>query len=126
MDKACKLLNKEFAASGRTKNNMDKAEQTQDQTIVDLLIEAGLIDKEDKKTAQDVQKNFGGKIGEILVSAHKLSEIAYEAAFECEHLICQNKIRLEETIIALNYCERSRVNLTDAFQELGFQIDLTC
>ncbi len=123
-DKACEILKKEFAASGRTKSNIDKTEQMREQKVVDLLIDAGLINKEDKKTAQGVQKNFGGKIGEILVSAHKLSKIAYEAAFECERLICQNKIKLEESIIALNYCERSRVNLTDAIQELGFQIDL--
>ncbi len=121
-DKACEILQKEFTASGRTNSNAVKAEQLQEQNVIDLLIEAGLINKEDKKTVQDVQTKFGGKTGEILVSAHKLSQIAYDAAVECERLICQNKIKLEESIIALNYCERSRVTLPDAIQELGFQI----
>jgi hypothetical protein len=121
-EKACEILNKDFVLSGRIKSNIDRAEQLREKKIVDLLVEAGLINQEDKKTAQDVQIKFGGKIGEILVSAHKLSEITYKAAFECDQLVNQNKIKVEESIIALNYCERSRVNLTEAMQELGFQV----
>jgi hypothetical protein len=122
-EKACEFLNKEFVLSGRTKSNIDKIEQAQQQKIVNLLLEVGLINKEDKKIAQDVQQKFGGEIGDILVSAHKLSKIAYEAACECDRLIGENKIKPEEYMIALNYCERSRVSLTDALNELGFQLN---
>ncbi len=63
-------------------------------------------------------------MGDILVSAGKVNQKTIAAAHQCEYLLSEKKIKLEQAMIALNYCERSRVGLTEAIVDLGWRDDL--
>lgn len=90
---------------------------------MELLVRCSLITAHDKETAFAVQKKHGGQPGQILVSAGKLHLKTYLAAIEGDAMLRQNRIKLEQVIIALNYCARTRMNLSDAIKELGFLTD---
>jgi hypothetical protein len=57
---------------------------------------------------------------QILKSAGKLEMKTYEAAVICIQLIHIGKMKVEQCIIALNYCSRSRVGFDEAMEELNW------
>lgn len=57
---------------------------------------------------------------QILKSAGKLEMKTYEAAVTCIRLIHVGKMKVEQCIIALNYCSRSRVGFDEAMEELNW------
>ena len=121
---ACLALKKELSNSKSSKEQNLARTSEQDRTAVDLLIKAGVISQEDKDIAYRVQKQHGGKIDNILVAAGKGSKKTFAAALQCEYLLSQKKIKIEQVMIALNYCERSRVGLAEAIADLGWHADL--
>jgi len=57
---------------------------------------------------------------QILASAGKLDLTTYKAASKAVPLIRDNKMKVEQCIIALNYCSRSRVDFETALDELNW------
>lgn len=86
----------------------------------DLLQKAGLLNENDLKTASEVRRKHGGDMVQILQSAGKLDVTTYEAASICLPLIREGLMKVEQCIIALNYCNRSRVGFDAALEELGW------
>ncbi len=87
----------------------------------DLLKQAGIITDTDIQTAQTVLRKHGGDIVEILVSAGKFDKNTFEAAHIVRPLIEATLMKLEQAIIVLNYCCRSRVDFDTAIDEMGWQ-----
>lgn len=87
----------------------------------DLLKQAGIITDTDIQTAQTVLRKHGGDIVEILVSAGKFDRNTFEAAHIVRPLIEATLMKLEQAIIVLNYCCRSRVDFDTAIDEMGWQ-----
>ncbi len=87
----------------------------------DLLKQAGIITDTDIQTAQTVLRKHGGDIVEILVSAGKFDKNTFEAAHIVRPLIDATLMKLEQAIIVLNYCCRSRVDFDTAIDEMGWQ-----
>lgn len=83
-----------------------------------LLMQAGLISKEDLQLAQSVVKKHGGDMASILQAAQKLDAKTFEAAVICLGLQNDGLMKLEQTVIVLNYCSRSRVTFDEALNEL--------
>ncbi|MBX9692188.1 MAG: hypothetical protein K2Z81_07385, partial [Cyanobacteria bacterium] len=89
---------------------------------LDLLLKAQLVSAFDHDTASKVRDKRGGQLVQILVKAGKLDKHTADAAFKCLALIASNKLREEKAIIALHYCQRSRVGLDEALATLGWEM----
>jgi hypothetical protein len=123
-NEACQAFKRELASGKSQKSSSSVITAAQQEAVVSLLVEAGLLSKNDKDTAYRVQRRHGGKIDNILAAAGKVSKKTFAAGIECERLLAQKKIKIEQVMIALNYCERSRVGLKEAIVDLGWQHDL--
>ena len=87
----------------------------------DLLKKAGIITDTDIQTGQTVLRKHGGDIVDILISAGKFDRNTFEAADIVRPLIDATLMKLEQAIIVLNYCCRSRVDFDTAIDEMGWQ-----
>jgi hypothetical protein len=96
-------------------------ESTHDQNILELIIKAKLILPGDLDAAIAVKKKHGGEVAKILEAAGKVDKITYEAAGRCQTLLEEKRLKIEQAIIALHYCQRSRVSFDDAIDELGWE-----
>lgn len=88
---------------------------------LDLLQKAELIKPDDFKSAKIVQLKHGGDLSQILKAAGKLDDTTYQSAEKCAVLIQNKSMKVEQCIIALNYCNRMRVGIDAALEELGWQ-----
>jgi hypothetical protein len=87
----------------------------------ELLIKSGLLTENDIKTAQEVRQKHGGDIRNILQAAGKVDSKTMAAAGTCASLVQANLMKVEQCIIALNYCSRSRVGFDEALEELRWE-----
>jgi len=106
------------AAVGRSPMDAEKARDYH--AAFDLLMKAGILNQNDMKTAEGVRAKHGGDLMLILKSAGKLEATTFDAALICIRLIHASKMKVEQCIIALNYCSRSRVGFDAALEELGW------
>jgi hypothetical protein len=120
-------LSKEEAVEAFIQEHFGKAgkqgtgESSHDQNILELVIKAKLIQRSDLDAAIAVKKKHGGDVSKILEAAGKVDKITYEAAGKCQTLLEEKRIKIEQAIIALHYCQRSRVSFDDAIVELGWE-----
>ncbi|MBN9394985.1 MAG: hypothetical protein J0H83_07045 [Candidatus Melainabacteria bacterium] len=102
--------------------------QTQSQTqggrdlkgAFDLLQKAQLLTESDITTANNVRKKHGGDLIQILEAAGKCNRKTVDAALLSLPLIREGLMRIDQVIMALNYCERMRVTFDDALDEMGW------
>jgi len=92
-----------------------------DQKVLELFIKAKLIQPGDLEAAVAVKKKHGGDVAKILEAAGKFDKLTFEAATVCQGLLEENRLKVEQAIIALHYCQRSRVSFEDAILELGWE-----
>jgi len=146
LDAALKL--QELVASGVV-NGMQASEllkqvNAKHITVQQALSESGLLSRQDDgmkevfnllKTsgflseAQSSQIQSGSSAGALglrgaLIASRLVDEALVNAASRCCRLIAEGLLKLEQAIIALNYCQRSRISLEDAFEELTWDIPL--
>jgi hypothetical protein len=86
----------------------------------ELLEKAGLLNKDDISTAKNVSRKHGGDLVSILKAAQKLDDKTFEAALTCVALLGEELMKLEQCIITLNYCSRSRVGFDEALEDLNW------
>lgn len=91
--------------------------------LIDLLKQAQLATDESIDATSKSVSNSADVIKALLVK-EVLHPITFEAAMECQKLIAAKRLAIGQAIIALGYCERSRINLSDAFSEMGWDITL--
>lgn len=87
----------------------------------DLLIKSGLLTEDDIKTSNEVREKHGGDIRNILQAAGKVDSKTMSAAMICASLVKASSMKVEQCIIALNYCSRSRVGFDEALEELRWE-----
>jgi len=87
----------------------------------DILQKAQLLTESDLTTAMNVRKKHGGDIVQILEAAGKVNSKTVDAALTSLPLIREGLMKIEQVIMALNYCERMRVSFDDALEEMGWQ-----
>lgn len=87
----------------------------------DLLQKAGILSDDDIQDALAVRKKHGGDLVGILEAAGKVNRKTVDAAFICLPLIREGLLKMEQSIIALNYCSRMRVGFDEALDEMGWQ-----
>src|SRR5262249_50089162 len=118
---ACKALYGEYFGT-RSEGTSDDAEDDSPQAnrVIRLLIKAGIINDQDVIRAKNIRQKHGGKVSKILIATGKIEPKTFEAAVECDALLSGDKIKLEKAMIALHYCQRSRVSFKEAVKELGW------
>ncbi|MBI1270972.1 hypothetical protein GC174_11120 [bacterium] len=103
------------------KKGSGDSETKESTKAVELLKSAGLLSDFDLDTASKVKDKHGGRLVNILQRAGKLDAMTVEAALQCVRLMKEDKLNLDKAAIALHYCQRSRVSLDDALDELGWK-----
>ena len=98
-----------------------KLEDKETQAAFKLLEQAGLLTQDDIKTAQGVRGKHGGDLVSILEAAQKLDNQTLEAAKICNSFEKEGSLKLEQCVILLNYCSRSRVSFDEAISELNWK-----
>ncbi len=86
--------------------------------VLKLLKQAGLITEIDYDKAMEGHQK--GEIGQHLLTRSVIDPQTLHCAVQCQSLINSNELKVEKAIIALHYCQRMRVPLEEALQELGY------
>lgn len=89
--------------------------------ILELIKQAGLVSNEDIELAARLHNEEGTDLAKRLVALGKLENKTLLAARQCLSLIEKGRLRLERAVIALVYCQRSRVGIYEAVEELGWE-----
>jgi hypothetical protein len=109
---------RECFGAARPETNKDQPEVDR---AINLLRYAGMLEPQDMEAAADIRAKHGGDLLNILVSAGKLDEVTLEAAIQCQYFVNQNRLKVEQSVILLHFCQRSRITLDEAIEELGFE-----
>jgi len=115
-------------ASEAAKNKAASAERAKKVAMspplsaVDLLRQAGIVTEEDIEKARTMDQDKGAKLERHLISMGKLDTKTVLASYQCMTMLTQKRLKVEQAIIALNFCQRSRVDFTDAMKELGWEL----
>jgi len=98
-----------------------KPEEKEVLAALKLFEQAGLLSADDIKTAEDVSHKHGGDVVSILMAAQKLDDKTLEAARICNTLEKEGSLKLEQCVMIINYCSRSRVDFDEAIVELNWE-----
>jgi hypothetical protein len=89
---------------------------------LDLLKTSGLVsDMHYRLSVSAVNLKLHDVRG-ALSSTGAIDELLFQAAMRCQFLMTEQKMRLEQAVIALHYCARSRTNLDEAIKELSWSV----
>jgi hypothetical protein len=99
-----------------------QAEMAAPASAVELLKQAGIVTEDDIQKAQSLDKDQGAKIEKHLVAMGKIDTKTVLAAYQCMTMLTQKRLKVEQAIIALNFCQRSRVDFADAMKDLGWEL----
>ncbi len=124
-DEAFDILYKEVFGVGKEKKAAkamgDFTEKESEDALI-LLKVAGLLSDFDIESARKVALKHQSNVLKILKTSGKLDEFTVEASVKLANLVDGNKFKPDQAVIALHFCQRSRVSLEDALKELGWQI----
>jgi hypothetical protein len=123
-DEAFDVLYKEVFGVGKEKKAAKAAGEFSDKESEDALIllkVAGLLSDFDIESARKVAQKHNSNVLKILRTSGKLDEFTVEASVKLAKLVDDNKFKPDQAVIALHFCQRSRVSLEDALKELGWQ-----
>lgn len=134
-EEAFDILYKEVFGVGKEKEDTDKAKGTEKKAIKEfefstkeiedaliLLKVAGLLSDFDIESARKVALKHNSNVLKILKTSGKLDEFTLDASVKLAKMVDANKFKPDQAVIALHFCQRSRVSLEDALKELGWQI----
>ena len=57
-----------------------------------------------------------------LVAMGKIDTKTVLASYQCMTMLTQKRLEVGQAIIALNFCQRSRVDFGEAMKELGWEL----
>lgn len=126
-DEAFDVLYKEVFGVGKekaekSKKGDDAKEKPASEDALIILKVAGLLSDFDIESAKKVQAKHGGSVLKILKTSGKLDDFTVDASIKLAKLVDDNKFKPDQAVIALHFCQRSRVSLDDALKELGWKI----
>ncbi len=97
------------------------AEQPEVERAINLLRYAGMLEPQDMEAAENIRKKHGGQLLNILLSAGKIDDVTLEAAIHCQYFVNHKRMKVEQAVILLHFCQRSRISLYEAIDELGLE-----
>jgi len=121
-EEAFDVLYKEVFGVGEKKpaKQADFTDKESEDALI-LLKVAGLLSDFDIESARKVSQKHNSNVLKILKTSGKLDEFTVEASVKLAKLVDDNKFKPDQAVIALHFCQRSRVSLEDALKELGWQ-----
>jgi hypothetical protein len=96
-----------------------KAEPSETIRLGEILKAAGVITDEDIRRAVELSSRNSALIGKMLLVTGMIDEATLHASLRCQFLLREGFLNMEQAIIALSHCQRSRISFDDALQELG-------
>jgi len=121
-------MTKEDALAGFIKEHFGAADKPEikkerdEEQGIDLIRQAGLLSEKDLEAARSVRKRHGGNVYKILLAAGKVDSKTFEAAQKCKTLMHEERMKVEQCMILLNYCHRSRMTFEEAIDEMGWEL----
>lgn len=91
-------------------------------SIVKLLKQAGLITDAELEKAISLDERGRRELGNYLVENGIIDRKTLHSAVLLQGFIERDVMKVEKAIIALHYCQRSRISLEEALEELGWKI----
>ncbi len=92
--------------------------------LLDLLVKASILSDDAVITELLLTKNSSVDTVKSLLAKERLDPATFEAAVACQKLIKLERFKVEQAVIALGYCSRSRVTLRDAICDLNWLIPI--
>lgn len=89
-------------------------------SVLKLLKQAGLINEQQFAEAYSDSGPKRPEVGKYLIDKGMLDSKTLHSAVQCQALIEREELKIEKAIIALHYCQRTRVTLEEALDDLGF------
>jgi hypothetical protein len=89
----------------------------------ELLTVAGFITPSDIDKAVELSTKNSALIGKMLLVSGAIDESTLHASLRCQFLIREGFLKMEQAIIALNYCQRKQVSFDEAMDELGWKLN---
>lgn len=99
-----------------------KEEPARVTSVLKLLLQAGIIDNNDYAKASHLENANTQTTSKFLIEQKLLDNKTLHAAIKCQALIERGDLKLEKAVIALNFCQRMRVGLDEALEELGWKL----
>ncbi|MBK9143064.1 MAG: serine/threonine protein kinase [Candidatus Melainabacteria bacterium] len=90
-------------------------------SVLKLLLKAGIISNDEYAKASNQENPQAVEVGTSLVKEGLIDNKTLHAAVQCQALIEKGNLKIEKAIIALHYCQRSRIGLDEALDELGWK-----
>jgi hypothetical protein len=97
-------------------------EERDTEQAIELLKSSGVVSEKDLEAARAVRKRHGGNVAKILLAAGKMETKTFDAAKRCTLLLRQDKIKMEQCVILLNYCHRMRMTFDEAIEDMNWQL----
>lgn len=92
--------------------------------LVELLEKSSLVSESEVKKAFEIAYKNNEIMGRMLLIAGVIDDHLLEAATRCQSLLRQGVLAEDQAIIALQYCQRSKLSLYDALEQIGWRIQL--
>ena len=91
--------------------------------LADFLKAARVVTEDDIKKAIETSARNSALIGKILLVSGFLNEQTLHAAMRALFLMREGILKMEQAVVALNYCQHNQVSFDDALDELGWTLD---
>lgn len=102
------------------------ADQEQDKAteLLDLFRKASIISEQTMEAELAANKHNAIDAVKALLGKEIIDPTTFEAGMQCQKLIAKDRLKIEQAVIALGYCSRSRVSLRDAISDLNWLIPI--
>ncbi len=87
---------------------------------LELLKSAGLLGDHNFRALVDRAEAAPDDVARAIEESQIVDELIFQAALRCQRLLKEKRLRFEQAVIALHYCQRSRSNLDEALSDLAF------
>lgn len=89
--------------------------------LLDLFKKASILKEDDIVEASKSASNSADTVKALLVK-EAIDPLTFEAGLACQRLVSDTRLKPEQAIIALGYCQRMRVSLKDAICDMNWLI----
>lgn len=89
-------------------------------TLAELLKMCGFVTEKEIQEATERALQNPKITTQLFLSAGVLDEAILNAAIRCHYLLDKKALQLDQAIIAMNYCQRSRISFDDTLEEFGW------
>jgi len=122
MEEAVRTLAQTLNTKEEIKPGASDEEAEEVKQALALLKKSGLLNEQDLDLALKKRADKGGQVSKILVASGNLDKITLDAAVACQRHLTSGKLKMEQIVPALHYCQRMRVSFEDAASELGLTV----